>query len=550
MTFGYYDLGRYSRPVTTSSPQAQLWFDRGLNWCYGYHHAEAETCFRNALAHDPECALAWWGLAYVNGCNYNKPWVAFDPDDARRSIEVAFSATRSALALQERVTREEALLIGALPHRYQQSEPAEDLERWNDDFASAMRTAYEAAPHDLEIAAIFAEALMNRTPWQLWDIVAGAPAPGADTGEIVAVLEAGLRLPGGHAHPGLLHLYIHALEMSPYPERALAAANALRDLVPDAGHLRHMPTHIDVLVGDYDAVIRSNSRAIEADRKFLERAGPANFYSLYRCHNYHFRIYGAMFAGQYQTAIETADEMVSTLPEEVLRIESPPLADWLEGFVSVRQHVLVRFGKWHDIIRQELPENRKLFAVTTAMTWYAKAVANGVIGDVRAARECASQFEAAYAEVPPSRYIFNNRCLDILDVGRQMMLGEIAYREADYETAFAHLRRSVELDDNLPYDEPWGWMQPARHALGALLLEQGHVEEAFAVYRADLGLDPVLPRPCRHPDNIWSLKGYHECLTLLGRHDEAGGIEEKIRRVEGLADVSVTVSCFCRKSVA
>ncbi len=544
----YFDLGTYSRPVTTSSPDAQAWFDRGLNWTYGFNHEEAAECFRKAVDADPGCGLAWWGLAYVAGCNYNKAWTAFDPEDLKGAVTVAHEATQKALALVDSMTETEALLIRALPARYQSADPATDLNRWNDDFAAAMRLVYHQEPEDPEVATVFAEALMNRTPWQLWDINNNRIADGADTAEVVEVLERALARPGGMQHPGLLHMYIHAMEMSPQPERALAAGNALRDLVPDAGHLQHMPTHIDVLVGDYASVISSNAAAVEADTRFLDYAGPMNFYSLYRCHNYHFKIYGAMFAGQYATAIETAEAMNATLPEELLLVESPPMADWLEGFVSVKQHVLVRFGRWHDILAQPLPDNQDLYCVTTAMIWYAKAVANGVLGDVAEARRCAAQFDEAVQRVPASRYIFNNTCLDILAVAREMMLGEIAYREGAYDEAFAHLRKSVELDDHLPYDEPWGWMQPARHALGALLLEQGRVEEAYAVYRADLGLDHTLPRPCQHPNNIWSLRGYHECLLRLDRPEEATEYEIKTAEAERLADVTVKVSCFCRKN--
>jgi len=455
--------------------------------------------------------------------------------------------TQKALELREGTSQFERLLIEALPHRYQAAAARDDLEKWNDDFAAAMRKAYAQMPDNPEIAAIFAEAMMNRTPWQLWDINAGTVAEGADTREILDVLDKALAA-DGMTHPGILHMYIHAMEMSPHPERALPAANALRGLVPDAGHLAHMPSHIDVLVGDYVAAIDANTAGIEADTKFLARRGPLNFYSLYRCHNYHFKIYGAMFAGQYETAITTADQMLATLPEELLRVESPPMADWLESFVSVKQHVMVRFGRWHEIIAQELPADQSLFSVTTAMIWYAKAVAHGVLGNVTEAKACAAGFDAALARVQESRYLFNNRCIDILAVAREMMLGEIAYRERLYPEAFEHLRNAVALDDALPYDEPWGWMQPARHALGALMLEQGHVEESLAVYEADLGLNDSLPRACQHPDNIWSLKGYHECLQKLGRMQEAEAVRARIEKLEKTSDVSIKFSCFCRKT--
>jgi hypothetical protein len=271
------------------------------------------------------------------------------------------------------------------------------------------------------------------------------------------------------------------MEMSPSPQKALRAADALRNLVPDAGHLIHMATHIDVLCGLYKNVVDGNSQAIAADRKYLAREGANNFYSLYRCHDFHFKLYGAMFLGQLQPALEVADEMIAALPEELLRIQSPPMADWLEGFVPMKLHVLIRFGRWTDIIATPLPSDRALFCVTTAMIHYAKAVAHAAIGNVTAAEDEARDFDAAFAKVPPSRYLFNNTCLDILAVAKEMMRGEIEYRKDRFAAAFAHLRRSVELDDNLPYDEPWGWMQPTRHALGALLLEQGCVEAAEAM---------------------------------------------------------------------
>ncbi|MGN6143949.1 MAG: hypothetical protein ACTHOP_10200 [Mesorhizobium sp.] len=547
MASDYFDLGTFRVEITTASPAAQLWFNRGLVLCYAFNHQEAYECFSIALKADPGCAIAYWGKAFVLGCNYNKPWGAFDPADAARSIDEAIEATQKAMDLREGASQFERLLIEALPYRYQAGSSRDELERWNDDFAGEMRKAYAQMPDNLEIATIFAEAMMNRTPWQLWNINAGRIADGADTQEILDVLEKALNA-GGMTHPGILHMYIHAMEMSPYPERALPAANALRKLVPDAGHLNHMPSHIDVLVGDYVAAIDSNTAGIEADGRFLAMRGPLNFYSLYRCHNYHFKIYGAMFAGQYETAITTANEMLSTLPEDLLRVESPPMADWLEGFVSVKQHVLVRFGRWNEIIGQDLPVDQGLFSVTTAMIWYAKAVAHGVLGNVADAKACAAEFDAALSHVQESRYLFNNRCTDILAVAREMMLGEIAYRERHYPQAFEHLRNAVALDDALPYDEPWGWMQPARHALGALMLEQGHVEESLAVYEADLGLNKTLPRACQHPDNIWSLKGYHECLQKLGRETEAETVRAKIEKLEKASDVSIKFSCFCRKN--
>jgi tetratricopeptide (TPR) repeat protein len=351
---------------------------------------------------------------------------------------------------------------------------------------------------------------------------------------------------GGQPHPGLLHIYIHVMEMSPHPERALRACDALRELVPDAGHLLHMPSHIDVLCGHYHNAVVANRRAIAADQKYLEREGALNFYTLYRCHDFHFKLYSAMFLGQYQAAIDAANQLIATTPEQLLRVETPPMADWLEGFMSMKLHVQVRFGKWQEIIDEPLPADRQLYSVTTAMLHYAKGVAHAASMNVVAAEEERANFDAAFARVPESRYIFNNQCTDILAVAAEMLNGEVEYRKGNYRAAFAHLRRAVELDDNLPYDEPWGWMQPARHALGALLLEQGQVEQAAVIYRADLGLDNTLSRPSQHPENVWSLHGYVECLHRLGKHEEAGAMEARLSLAKARADVEINASCYCR----
>ena len=546
----YYNLGDYSRKITTSSEEAQRWFDRGLNWCFGFNHDEAIACFKRALEADPNCAMAWWGIAHASGCNYNKPWEAFDEEDANSSVAAAFEATERAERLAASATPVEQALIDALTARYPQATPGEDMDAWNDAYAEAMRKVHTAHGGDLDVASFFAEALMNRTPWALWDLKTGKVAEGADTAEAARVLEAAMARQDGDRHPGLLHMYIHLMEMSPHPERALKAGDNLRDLVPDAGHLQHMPTHIDVLCGHYATVVASNTAGIIADRKFLEREGALHFYSLYRCHNYHFKIYGAMFLGQRGPALEAADEMIRTLPEELLKVESPPMADWLEGFIPMKMHVLIRFGMWRDIIDTPLPENQDLFCTTTAMIHYAKGVAYAASGDVESAEREKAAFEAAVIRVPDTRYVFNNTCLDILAVAAEMLNGELEYRKGNIDQAFAHLRKSVELDDNLPYDEPWGWMQPTRHALGALLLEQGRVEEAEAVYRADLGLDETLSRACQHPDNVWSLHGLHECLTKLGKAEEAKYVKLRLDLAEARADEPISASCYCRMAKA
>ncbi|MEM8647614.1 MAG: tetratricopeptide repeat protein [Pseudomonadota bacterium] len=411
----------------------------------------------------------------------------------------------------------------------------------------AMRDVYEAHKGDMDVACVFAEAIMNRTPWQLWDLPSGKPADGADTLEAIAVLETAFdTLEGAWEHPGLLHMYIHLMEMSPHPERALRHGDALSTLVPDAGHLLHMATHIDVLCGDYQNVVSRNHTAILADRKFLAAEGADNFYSVYRCHNYHFKIYGAMFLGQPTVALTTADELIETIPEDFLSA----MADWFEGFIPMKQHVLIRFGLWADILAQELPVDQELYSVTTAMMHYARTVALANTGKLAEAEAERDLFYAACERVQETRMLFNNTCRDILKVAEQMLLGELEYHKGNHAKAFEHLRASVELDDNLPYDEPWGWMQPTRHALGALLIEQGQYDEAEAVYRADLGLDATLSRACQHPGNVWSLHGLHECLSRRGEATEALQVKLQLDKALARAEVEIKASCYCRQEVA
>ena len=544
----YYNLGSHSLTVTTTSPEGQLWFDRGLLQCYGFNYGEAVKCFRRVLESDPYCAMAYWGIANALGPNYNKAWDKFDEAEFKSVLAETYEATSKAVALLDGATGMEQAMIRTLTYRYPTAVPGADPSEWVEDYATEMRKVYHRFPDHPDVCSLFAESLMNRTPWKLWDLKTGDIAEGASTAEAKEVLEAALRRiedAVGSWHPGLLHMYIHLMEMSPHPERALKAADRLRDLVPDSGHLQHMPTHIDVLCGHYQTVVDSNDVAIIVDRKFQGREEV--YYSVYSSHNYHFKAYGAMFLGQYRPAIEAAEEMISSiLTDELLRVQSPPMADWLEGFVSTKQHVLIRFGRWEEIIAQELPEDQELYCVTTTMMRYTRAVALASSGNLPAAENESALFEEALSRVPDSRSLFNNTCLDILAIAREMMWGEIEYRRGNFEAAFTHLRKSVELDDNLAYDEPWGWMQPTRHALGALLLEQGHVEEACQIYRADLGYDNTLSRACQHPDNVWSLHGYHECLSRLGRTAEAEIVEQRLRLASARTDVPVTASCFCR----
>ena len=285
------------------------------------------------------------------------PWYLYDPEGKRLALEMAYDAAQAALALAATVTPPERALIEALAARYPSREPVEDMRPWDRAFADAMREVYAAFPDDLEITAIYAEAIMNLTPWRMWDLKSGEPWHKARTPEAMAVLErAFAEHPLAWEHPGLLHLWVHLLEMSPFPERALRQGDRLRTLVPDAGHLVHMPTHIDVLCGAYQNVVHWNEAAIRADRKEYALSGGANFYTLYRIHNYHFAIYGALFLGQFAPAMRAAEELNATVPPGLLEVTTPPMADFLEPYLSMKPHVLIRFGRWEAILAEPFPE--------------------------------------------------------------------------------------------------------------------------------------------------------------------------------------------------
>jgi tetratricopeptide (TPR) repeat protein len=546
----YYDLGSYHRPVETPSPQAQVWFDRGLVWSYAFNHEEAVRCFDRALELDPGLAIARWGVAYAIGPNYNKAWEAFDPVDLAASL--ARARMELTLAAKGRASAVEQELIEALQSRFPTDDPDDSvaLQAGSAAYADAMAALAETYPDDIDVQTLAADALVNLTAWALWDIRTGEPAPGSRVAEAKRILDDALATSAGREHPGVLHLYLHTMEMSASPQDALPAADLLRDLVPDAGHLRHMPSHIDVLCGNYRDSVVSNLSAVQVDHRFVEREGPLNFYSLYRAHNLHFVVYSAMFEGNSRAALEAAAELCGQLTPELLAIESPPMADWLEAFVPLRIHALIRFGRWDDLIAEPRPDDLELYCSTAATIHYGRGVAHAAKGQLPQAHAEREAFAAAYGRIPDTRYLFNNTVHDILAIAGAMLDGEIAYREGRFEEGFAHLRRAIELDDALPYDEPWGWMQPTRHAYGALLLEQGHVEEAAEVYAADLGLDPTLARPCQHPGNVWSLHGYHECLQRLGRTAEAAIIGQQLDLMRARADVPIVASCACRLDVA
>ena len=544
----YFDLGAFHRPISTNSEDAQVWFDRGLVWCYAFNRGEAVSCFKEAISADPKCAMAHWGLAYASGPYYNQSWSHLGREELQSTLNQTHASAMEACRNARGATSVERALIRALQARYPDDKPPEDFSTWDQDYANAMFDVYEKFGDDLDVAVFCAEAFMVLTPWALWDPWSGEPAPKARTLEAKAIIEHALAGDGGYDHPGLLHFYIHLMEMSREPEVTLKAADRLRHLIPEAGHLNHMPSHIDVLVGDYRRAIEANVTAVRSDNLYISKAGPFNRYTLYQAHDLHSLVYAAMFAARSTEALHYSILLEKALPENVMRKGN--MADWAEVFYGVRPHVLIRFGRWQDILNLELPKDQKLFCYTTATIHYAKGVAWAATGHVKEAEEEQQLFRAATRRISPTRMDFPNNSSDILPIAEEMLCGEIEYRKGNYDLAYKHLRKSVVLDDNLGYSEPWSWMQPTRHALGALLMEQGRYEEAAPVYEDDLGLNPVLPRGHQHPNNIWALVGYHECLMRLGRKAEARLLELPLAAAKHYADVDVASSCFCKRGVS
>ncbi|KAL5335310.1 hypothetical protein BJX70DRAFT_390779 [Aspergillus crustosus] len=549
----YFDLGTLGRTITTTSPSAQTWFNRALVWTYCFNHDEAITCYKQALAHDPDCAMAYWGVSFCSGSNYNKTWALFDERDRLNAIKQCYAYSQEALKRANNPTLSippwEQTLIHALSKRYPNDDPQTDQTATIKDYAAAMRAMYHSPafnPDDFDTITLFADALMNTAPRKLYDAPTGLPIASSPVFEVKALLERALTLPGIESHPGPAHMYIHLMEMSATPEAALPAADLIREIFPDTGHTFHMPAHIDVLVGDYRRAVEYNYKATLADDRYFARNGGLTFYSYYRLHDYHSLIYAAMLAGKSKAALDATSRMEDTITEEILRVETPALANWMEFFKAVRVHVYIRFGMWEELKTLPQLEDKNLYCVTNVMRHYGKAIAHAATRQITEADSERSLFHAAAKLVPESRLDFPNKITDILHVASAMLDGEIEYRRGNYPLAFQRLRDAITLEDSLPFAEPWGWMLPARHAYAALSLEQGMIGTAAQAYAEDLGLAVTPKRAHQHPNNVWALHGYHECLELLGRFGEAGIIKKQLVLAVVEADVEVRSSCFCR----
>lgn len=514
----YQGFGNYERAITTDSAVAQQWFNQGMQLMYGFNHDEAVRSFEQAAAADDEAAMPWWGIAYCQGVNIN------DPEMTEERSRRAWEAVQQALARVGKASPVEAALVHAVAERYAWPAP-EDRGGLDQAYADAMQAVYQRFPEDPDVATLFAEALMNLQPWDYWT---DTGEPRGRIGEIVEVVQGVLET--HPRHPGANHFLIHAVEASAEPEVAVEAADRLTTIVPGAGHLVHMPSHIYIRVGRYADAARSNQDAIEVDRAYLAQAPPPGLYAAYYGHNLHFLAFASMMSGNFDQAIGAARDLEAEMPEEALR----EWAGLIEGIMPATFHVLIRFGKWEQILAEpDYPEWR---LVSRAVRRYARSIANSALGRTEEARVELAAFEAAWAEIPEDWWIFNNRVHQVLSVADAMINGELFFREGRHDEAFAVLREGVEAEDALVYDEPPAWMLPVRHALGALLMSDGRYSEAEAVYREDLE---------RNRDNGWALTGLKLALQAQQRGLEAAELAPRLAQAFGTADISPTSSCYC-----
>lgn len=514
-----YHLGHHTFKVTTQTVEAQRAFDRGLTLAYAFSHRAAEDEFRRAAQADPECAMAWWGVALVNGPHINFP--AVPPDHAK----TAWDALTRAKALAPKAGELERALIGALAKRYANPQP-EDRSPLDTAYAAAMRELWRAHPENADVGTLCAEALMDLHPWDFWQQTGGAQPW---TAEVLATLEQTLKL--NPNHPGATHLYIHAVEASAKPERALAAANRLRDLVPGASHLVHMPAHIYARVGQWTDAARANERAMAADAVYRATFAQPGFYAMYMAHNTHFLAFTAMMRGRSADTILLAREMVASVPEDFLK-NYAPVADGYMIFVS---EALMRFGHWEAILAE--PQPRPGLPLSLALWHFTRAVALTALDRTDEARKEQAAFQATSAAVPKEWTFGNNSATPLLAIAANVLDSEMAAKAGRFDEAIAKLRAAVQIEDTLRYDEPPDWMQPVRHTLGAVLLRAGRAAEAEAAYREDLA---------KYPGNGWSLFGLSRSLVKQGKDSEARKVERRFQKAWADADLRLSSTCLCQ----
>lgn len=496
----YENLGPLTRPITTSVPRAQAYFDQGIRLTYGFAHSEGVRSFREAQRLDPDCAACFWGEAWALGPHINGRMGNAVALEARAAID-------EALTRRDRASEVERALIDALSTRYARDPEAADRVQLDSLYASAMEDVGRRFPRDLEVLTLVAESYMVLRPWNYWT-PEGDPFPGIE--RAVRTLEQALAV--DVSHPGACHLYIHLMEASPTPERAGECATLLPDQIPGVSHIPHMPAHVFMRTGRYGEAVRGNQRAWIADQRAAHDGAPA----VYPSHNLHMLFFAAAFDGQSGVALQSA--------RDVARVAEP--------FAIYIPLAHVRFGRWEEIL--ELP----LDAATpfrAGVSHYARGMAQLREGDADLARVELRSLEIMRERVPDDARFRGHLQRDLLGIARGTLLGEILAAEGEVGGAVEAMQEALGLEVSLNYDEPEPWPIPVRHTLGAVLLEAGRLQEAEATYREALRL---------HPDNGWSLHGLAATLRAQGRTDEADRVQARFEEMWVRADVWITGSRF------
>lgn len=507
-------LGSFHRTVTTSSPEAQRYFDQGMRFVWAFNHDEATRSFARAAQIDPACALCYWGVALTLGPNYNMPTMA----EAR--ARAGWDALRKAQASAPKATPVEQALIGALAARYAGPEaldPTNSAPRLS-AYVEAMREVARQYPHDNDVQTLFAEALMNTNPWKLWN-EDGSPGPG--TPEIVERLKAVLATDPGH--PGANHYLIHAVEASRNPEQALASAEALKAMMPGAGHLVHMPSHIMQRVGRYEEAAEANRLGAAADLAYLKLTAPPDYYPMYLVHNYQFLAFAAAMEGRSAEAIAATRAARGAMPDTML--VSMPGLDWSIGYLY---DSLVRFGRWDEMLGEPTPD-RNLAGLSISFH-QARAIALAAKGRTTEAEQELRSSEALIAAAPGDAAQGMNPARSVYDIGQHKAAARLVAAKGNRNEGIALLVQATALEDKLSYNEPEDVFFPVRHMLGAMLLDAGRAGEAESVFREDLR---------RHPKNGWALTGLKAALVAQKRLGELGQIDAELHDAWAHADQKI-----------
>jgi tetratricopeptide (TPR) repeat protein len=509
------DLGSHQHPITTSSWDAQRYFNQGLTLAYAFNHTEAQRSFRYAAMLDPQCAMCWWGVAFVLGPNINGSM-----DQA--AVAPAWEAAQNARALAGTATPREQAYIAAIAHRYAKN-PSADRATMDMAFANAMRDVAQQYPEDLDASALSAEALMDLTPWNYYDNQGKPLRP--ETTEIVSTLESVLQHDPKHAWA--IHLYIHATEASDNPARAESYADTLASLVPGAGHLVHMPAHTYMRIGRYYDAVLTNERAIAADNSYISQCHAQGVYPVgYMPHNHHFLYSAASMTGNSADALSGAAGTIHEMEHDA------NTSTYMQYFAAQPLFASVRFGKWQEILETKAPPEGLQYR--TGVWHYARGRA--FVGTSKldsADAELATLKDISDNEELKHSVVSRNTAAAVLNVAVEVLAGEVAAARGNTTEAVAHLERGVELEDAMHYSEPADWLYPVRHSLGAVLLATGQARQAEAVYREDL----------RHnPENGWALYGLMQALAAQGKASESAEVKQRFDKAWAHADIAVTAS--------